>query len=282
MAEFGLYLPQVGLGFPQVEEAVAVAEAAGFGRVWFIDHFEVPGIGGIMDGWTVAAAIGALTSTIRVGHLVLCVAIRPPAVLGKMAVTLDQITGGRLDLGLGSGSNPAELRAYLGSADSAAVRREKLAETIQIVRRILVGDPVSFAGKHYSVDVGSAAPAAVQAHVPIFLGGYSPAIMKLVRGHADWWNCPSFAQPRLSELAPLSRPARISVNYSVAFAAGSRLHRAGSETAPVLVGDDLALAETLAADQALGVELFNIQFVQVDHLHHHMVRFMEEVAPALS
>ncbi|MDQ4096279.1 MAG: LLM class flavin-dependent oxidoreductase [Actinomycetota bacterium] len=284
MAEFGLYLPQVGLTFPQISNAASAAASIGFRNVWFIDHFEVPGYAGVMEAWTVATAVAASIPEIRVGHLVLCAGVRHPALLGRMAATLDRISEGRLDLGLGWGSALEDLRAFGVSSDPGAVRRAKLAETIEIVRAMLAGDDVTFEGRHYQVRARNSGPTAVQSPVPVFIGGTGPATMQLVRDHADWWNCPSAGRKHLAELVSLTGRARVSVNYSLAFSAepAGPARVLGRPHAPVLCGSPAALAEALAADRALGVDLFNIQFVQIENLVGQMETFMTEVAPALA
>src|SRR3954469_24750728 len=109
MPRFGLFLPQISLTFAELSATARAAEAMGFGHLWFIDHFDLPGLGDVLEGWTVASAITSVTKTIRIGHLVLCAGFRHPAVLAKMAITLDRISGGRFDLGLGWGASPVEL-----------------------------------------------------------------------------------------------------------------------------------------------------------------------------
>ncbi len=283
MAEFGLYLPQVGLGFEQIVEGASVAAALGFRHVWFVDHFEIPGYGGVMEGWTIATAVAAMVPDIRIGHLVLCAGVRHPSLLGKMAATLDRISGGRLDLGLGWGSSAEELNAFGVSTEPGAVRRARLVETIAIVRAMLAGGDICFEGEHYAVRATCSGPTAVQSPVPLFIGGTGPATMELVRHHADWWNCPSAGRKHLAKLVPSTGRARVSLNYSLALddeSTGPACF-SGRPYAPVLRGGSAAVADVLAADRALGVELFNIQFVHVDTLASQMETFMAKVAPAV-
>src|SRR5882672_4920693 len=113
-AQVGLFLPQMRMTFDQVEAKVRAAEELGFHSAWFMDHLAPPAATqhDMLEGWTTASAIAARTSTIRLGHLVLCGPFRHPALLAKMASTLDVISNGRLDLGIGWGSVPDELRRY--------------------------------------------------------------------------------------------------------------------------------------------------------------------------
>src|SRR5688572_3365717 len=103
--EFGVFLPQLQLDFGALRERVQCAEALGYHTAWFYDHLYPPGMPDVpgLEGWTLVSALAALTQRIRLGQLVICNGFRHPAVLAKMAITLDVISGGRLDLGLGSG-----------------------------------------------------------------------------------------------------------------------------------------------------------------------------------
>jgi alkanesulfonate monooxygenase SsuD/methylene tetrahydromethanopterin reductase-like flavin-dependent oxidoreductase (luciferase family) len=121
---FGLYLPQLRMSFDRILERTLAAEAAGFDSIWLMDHLCAPMATDVdtFEGWTIASALAARTSTIRIGHLVLCDPFRHPALLAKMAATLDVVSGGRLELGIGWGSVPDELRAYGFGPEPAPVR----------------------------------------------------------------------------------------------------------------------------------------------------------------
>lgn len=282
VATFGLYLPQVNIEFREVGHAAQAAEALGYGHIWFIDHFEVPGTTGVLDGWTVASAVAAMTEHIRIGHLVLNAAVRHPSLLAKMAASLDQVSGGRFDLGLGWGSDSQELHTYLDLDEPFSARRARMSEAIDIVREMHRGRPTSVRGRYWSVDGATCAPLPVQQPVPVVIGGAGTATMRLVREHADWWNCPSYGRHRLDELVKECGRARISANYSIALEEREpELRRAGHPNAPVLVGSPDAIASELVADQSRGVELFNIQFVRYDCLIGQMECFMSRVVPIL-
>src|SRR5204862_4220899 len=138
---FGLYLPQLRMSFERIVERALAAEAAGFDSVWLMDHFTAPMAREIdtFEAWTVATALAARTSTIRIGHLVLCDPFRHPVLLAKMAATFDVISGGRLELGIGWGSVPDELRAFGFGPDPARVRAAKLKETLEILDAMFRG-----------------------------------------------------------------------------------------------------------------------------------------------
>ena len=114
MIEWHLFLPQVRLSVADIVERARHAEASGFHGVAFIDHLEAPGLPdeNIWEAMGVATWVAAKTERLRISHLVLCDAFRHPAVLAKQAVTLSRRSGGRFELGLGSGSWPAEFARF--------------------------------------------------------------------------------------------------------------------------------------------------------------------------
>src|SRR3954468_979747 len=151
---FGLFLPQVRLPFETFLARTLVAEAAGFDTVWFMDHLWAAGAPelDVLEGWTTATAIAARTERIRVGHMVLCDAFRHPALLAKMAVSLDHISNGRLDLGIGWGSLADELTAFGFGAVSAADRSARLAETLEVLGLLFTGESVTFKGRFFELE----------------------------------------------------------------------------------------------------------------------------------
>src|ERR1700728_279342 len=123
MAEGYLFRPQVRVPVADIVERARLAEASGFSGIAFIDHLEAPGLPdeSIWEAMSVATWVAAKTERLRIGHLVLCDAFRHPAVLAKQAVTLSEASGGRVDLGLGSGSWPAEFARFdVGQQDPVA------------------------------------------------------------------------------------------------------------------------------------------------------------------
>ena len=113
--EFGVYLPQLRLDFRTLRERVQCAEALGYDTAWFYDHLHPPGTPDVpgFEGWTLVSALAPLTERIRLGQLVLCNGFRHPALLAQMAITLDVISGGRLELGLGTGSYPLGVKSLM-------------------------------------------------------------------------------------------------------------------------------------------------------------------------
>ena len=204
---FGIYLPQLRMPFDRILERTLAAEAAGFDSVWLMDHLTAPAAPEVdtFEGWTVASALAARTSRIRIGHLVLCDPFRHAVLLAKMAATLDVISGGRLDLGIGWGSVPAELATYGFGPEPPAVRAAKLRETLEILELMFAGEAFDYDGAHYQLHRAIGRPVPSQARIPIHIGGGGPKLtMPLVERFADWWNCPGYALDRIDELRALA------------------------------------------------------------------------------
>jgi alkanesulfonate monooxygenase SsuD/methylene tetrahydromethanopterin reductase-like flavin-dependent oxidoreductase (luciferase family) len=209
MAEWYLFLPQVRVPVADIVDRARHAEASGFDGIAFIDHLEAPGLPAesIWEAMSVATWVAAKTERLRIGHLVLCDAFRHPAVLAKQALTLSEASDGRFDLGLGSGSWPAEMvRFDVGQQDPLA-RVKQLERNLDLMNR--------YWGRGDDPD-GSQSPLPTH-HIPLLLGGAGPRMMELVRRHADWWNVPVTHLDKLAELAPKSGGARVSIQQMVGF-----------------------------------------------------------------
>ncbi len=210
MVEWFLFLPQVRLSVADIAERARYAEDSGFDGIAFIDHLEAPGLPGesIWEAMSIATWVAAKTQRLRIGHLVLCDAFRHPAVLAKQAVTLSDASDGRFELGLGSGSWPAEFTRFdVGQQDPVA-RVEQLGRHLALIRQ-------------YWGDSGEDADATQlpkRTHpIPLVLGGSGPRMMELVRSYADWWNLQANHLDRLPKLASAAGTARVSIQQMVGF-----------------------------------------------------------------
>jgi alkanesulfonate monooxygenase SsuD/methylene tetrahydromethanopterin reductase-like flavin-dependent oxidoreductase (luciferase family) len=194
--QIGVYIPQVGITFDALLARALRVEAMGFNSLWVFDHLYSPGLPAApaFEGWTLATALLARTTTLRVGHLVLDNNLRHPALVARMASTLDVISGGRLELGIGSGSY--ELEHHQGGFAWGTVRErsERLEEALEIITRMCTGEPTTFAGTHYQVDdLPNLPPPTQQPHPPIHIGGVGPRYtIPLVAKYADVWNVPTY------------------------------------------------------------------------------------------
>ncbi len=157
------------------------------------DHFyEAPPAGGTVDHFEAMTTLGALaadTSRARLGCLVFYVGYRNPATIAKAAATLDHISNGRFELGLGAGWHEQEARAYGYDFPAVGTRLDMLDEASTIIRGLLDQDRTTFRGKHYWVDNASNLPKPVQSRLPIWIGGLGEKkTLKIVAKHADGWN----------------------------------------------------------------------------------------------
>ncbi len=170
-------------------------------HAWLFDHLMPIGgdpYGPIHEGWTLLSALAAQTRRLRLGLLVTSNRIRPPAMLAKIAATVDTVSGGRLDFGIGAGSRPGHPAArreydahglpYRDFAHSV----ESLAEACVVIRRLWTGtEPFDFHGVHHRLTGAFGNPKPVQRpHPPILIGGRSSATLRVAAEHADLWNIP--------------------------------------------------------------------------------------------
>jgi alkanesulfonate monooxygenase SsuD/methylene tetrahydromethanopterin reductase-like flavin-dependent oxidoreductase (luciferase family) len=206
-------LVPMGADYPALRAAAVAVEEAGFDGVWTWDHLRDPegSEAGVPEAWTVLSALAEATRRITLGPLVLNVANRHPGLLANMAATLQQVSGGRLLLGLGAGGSRrtpyAEEQRGLGLAvPPDAVRARQVAEAIDVMRRLWSGDAAGFEGAHYRLDRPSGYLRADPAP-PIIVGGFGPRMAAIAGRHGDGFNTQAM-HPRLADLARIAREAR--------------------------------------------------------------------------
>ncbi len=196
-AEIGVYLPQMGFSYADVLHRALRCEQLGIDSLWLYDHLYGPGAPDYpsLEAWTLATALLSRTERIQVGHMVLCNQFRHPAVLAKMATTLDQISAGRLQLGIGSGSIEDEHARVGMEWGTFAQRSERLGETLEILRQAFSDERIDFAGTHFTVKDMPIKPGPVQPpRPPIVVGGVGEKYtLPLVARYADVWNVPTYA-----------------------------------------------------------------------------------------
>jgi F420-dependent oxidoreductase-like protein len=179
-------------------EWLATAEAAerlGYDGFFTSDHyFSVVGADGrgSLDAWGVLCAIAARTSRLQLGTMVSPVTFRPPAVLAKLALTADGLSGGRVELGIGTGWHDTEHRKFGLPFPPFAERLEMLAEQAEIIRRLTDGETLDFAGRHYTLDGATLLPRPAKGRLPILFGGSAkPKVAALAARFADGYNLSS-------------------------------------------------------------------------------------------
>jgi F420-dependent oxidoreductase-like protein len=178
-AKFGVFLPfyafrseasQSSL-FTRLRELVLECERLGFNSVWLDDHLMF-GKTPILECWSTLSALASLTNRIRLGTMVTSNAFRTPALLAKMASTVDVVSNGRLEFGVGSGAQREEHEAYGYTFPKVCVRTERLRESLEIIKRLWTEEKASYSGKHHRIANAICEPKPVQKpHPPITVGG---------------------------------------------------------------------------------------------------------------
>ena len=178
--------------FDRVVEQAHAAEAAGFRQVTVMDHlYQIGGVGNVdepmLEGWSVLNALARETKTVRLGTQVSGVTYRNPAMLAKMATTLDVISGGRAMLGLGAGWNDVEHAGYGYYFPPVKERMDRLDEALTIIRAMFTVDQPSFEGEHYQVSEALNVPRPIQAGGPPIMvgGGGEQRTLRIAAKHAD-------------------------------------------------------------------------------------------------
>ncbi|HUY86973.1 MAG TPA: LLM class flavin-dependent oxidoreductase [Acidimicrobiales bacterium] len=195
---FGIDVAQQRMEWDELVDRVRFAEQLGFEGAWGFDHFQPmygQGPGNCFEGMTTLAALGASTSKIRIGLLVTGVTYRHPSVLCAQAVTVDHVCHGRLDMSFGAAwFEPEHSQLGIGFPNTGT-RFDLLEDTLEIVTRLMSGEPVTFQGKTTSLNNAQIRPLPVQRpHPPIWIGGSGAnRTLPLVARYADAWH--TFADP---------------------------------------------------------------------------------------
>ena len=189
----GLDVAQHQLLWPELVERVQFAEARGFDGAWVFDHFTPlygDPSGPCLEGWTLLAGLAALTSRIRLGVLVTGITYRHPSILATQAITVDHISNGRLEIGIGAAWHQPEHEALGIPFPPIKERAERLEEGVQAIRLLMTKDRASFSGQHYRLANASYHPRPVQRpHPPIWIGASGEQLMlPIVARQADAWH----------------------------------------------------------------------------------------------
>jgi len=230
---FGLDVAQHQLTWDEILARVRFGEDLGFDGAWVFDHFSAlydDPDGPCLEGWALLAALAASTFRIRLGTLVTGMTHRQPAVLAAEVVTVDHVSGGRIELAVGAAWNDEEHRELGIPFPPVAERMERLEEGVQVMRLLMTGERVSFEGKHFSLQDALYRPKPVQQpHPPIWIGGTGRRmLLPIVGRQADVWHGGADTREEYAELAAIVERAA---------------EEAGRDSASILKASDLSISE---------------------------------------
>jgi len=202
--KFGVFLPFYAFKFEETEPSshfdrvrniVLECEQLGYDSVWLDDHLMF-GKSPVLECWTTIAALSSITAKIRLGTMVLCNSFRNPALLAKMAATLDVISNGRLEFGIGAGVQRDEHVAYGMPFLEPRDRIDRMKEAVEIIKNLWTQEKANYEGKYYRINEAICEPKPVQKpHPPITIGGSGEKLtLKVTAQHADrcnWGYVPS-------------------------------------------------------------------------------------------
>ncbi len=222
----GIQLSSASGTWDEIRETALLVDELGYDSLWVSDHLRGSGDPQTsqLESWQLIGALGALTSRAKVGVLVSAVQFRHPAVLAKMAATLDHVTGGRAILGLGAGWLESEHEPYGIPFGTKRERGRRLAEAAALARSLFDEPRATLAGRYYTITDALAEPKPLQRRLPICIGGTGDrTVLPAVARHADLWNAhgaPDYLARKIVLLrehcaAARRDPARIAVSAAV-------------------------------------------------------------------
>jgi len=193
MTRFGIQIePQFGFTFNDIADLAKEAERLGFTAMWASDHLLWDAKSeqrNCLDVWALMPALATVTTKLRLGTLVTCNSYRIPSVLAKTAASVDHISNGRLEFGLGAGWKDIEYKAYGIPFPSVGTRLAQLEEAVQLIKLLWTEERASFAGKHYQLEDAVCAPKPVQQPLKMWIGGAGEKkLLRMVARYADGWN----------------------------------------------------------------------------------------------
>ncbi len=204
---FGVTLPQIKRTWGEARDAAVEFDRLGFHSVWVCDHLygvPMPNLP-ILEAWSELAAVAAVTERVELGTLVTPPFFRNPAVLAKQVATIDNIAGGRVIVGLGSGWFASEFEGYGVPFPPVGQRLEALEESCEILKRMWTEERVTFHGKHARVDDVMCEPKPVRRPPILIGGGGERVLLRIAAKHADIWNNLAVAQGQLGKKVDVLR-----------------------------------------------------------------------------
>lgn len=261
-----------------------------FNTLWFEDHMQW-GKTAVLESWTTLTTIAALFPDFFCGTLVLCQSFRNPALLAKMAASLQMITGGRLILGIGAGWKEDEYKAYGYPFPSSKIRLEQLDETVTIIKKMWQDSPATFHGTHFSIEDAYCEPRPDPVPPLMIGGGGEKVTLKLVARHADWMNLlfadlPTFKEKDRVLEQHCTQIGRDSKSITRSLYAYVFITPDGRKPAPrsgnkyIIYGTPERVGEQVSAFIDAGVEHFMLRFLDFPSAEG-LTLFQQEVIPKL-
>jgi F420-dependent oxidoreductase-like protein len=200
--------PQFGFSYADVVGIAREAEGSGFRTLWVSDHlFLGPDAVATdcLEAWTLLAALAVDTKKIRIGPMVTAQSYRNPALLAKIAAGVDQMSGGRVEFGVGAGWKEVEYKAYGYEFPDAPTRVTQLVETLEICTQLWTKDKATYRGKHYRIEDAVSSPKPAQKPFPIWIGGTKPRVMRIAAKYAHAFNMSDPGRPAEGRIAELNK-----------------------------------------------------------------------------
>lgn len=203
---FGLKLSGQDTTIEALRAVWRIADESGFDHVWDFDHLASIGGGGpdrpVYEGWALQAAMAEATKRVRIGCLVTGNTYRNPALLAKSAVTVDHLSGGRLEFGIGAAW--AEIEHEMFGFEGLDHRVGRLSESLQVIKSLWTDERTNFDGRYYHFKDAIGNPKPIQKpYPPIWIGASGATTLRLVARHADVWNIAGGDPERVKELTPM-------------------------------------------------------------------------------
>jgi FMNH2-dependent dimethyl sulfone monooxygenase len=261
-------------GWVSVRSFAVAAEERGVDSVWMFDHFFNERVDGqregMLEAWTIVSAVAAVTHRIKIGTLVLCSPFRHPGLVAKMATTADEISAGRLILGVGAGWHDPEFTAFGYPSDHRVTR---FAEALPIMAGLLRGDTVTARGRYHDLRAATLDPPP-RRQVPLLVAAEGPRMLRLTARYADAWNTAWYGPPddRLrAQFAAMDRAlaAEDRDRGTLTRTVGVELHdpdrgTPADPTDPAITGSVTNIAKIFDAYQSLGVDHLIVQLLPHD------------------
>lgn len=257
----------------EVRDLALFADTSSWHCLWYADHF-MPNSptdditdGPVHECWSVIAGLAAVTSRLRLGSLVSPTTVRHPAVLANTAATIDQMSDGRLTLGIGAGWQVNEHRAYGIDLLGAKERVDRFEEAIQIIRLLLTQERTTFTGRHFQITDAPCQPRPVQSPLPLLVGTGGPRMSAITARFADQWNTWGHVDTARERLDVLDRacsavgrdPSTLHRSVQALFfrvddAASADAIRSAAPADRSIIGDASIMIEALTSYRDLGFD----------------------------